>query len=142
MGPLAMIDVMCRHQEFSHAVIRAHDGELSQFIGAATMAYWLDGCCAGNHAASAFAAAQRMLAELPSLLTPQGGLKYRFASLWEPEKWQESSSGQRNSFRSRVAAAPSLADLIVYQRLRGRLCACRNTRPVCSMALRPSPIVA
>ena len=76
MSPLAIVEAIRRHQDFTHSAIHAHGGELSQFIGDATVAYWLDGRCASNHAASAFSAARQMLEGLPAMLAQQSGLEY------------------------------------------------------------------
>lgn len=74
-GPLEMLDMMRRHQDFACRVIQSHHGEISQFIGSATVAYWLDGGEGENHAA-AFAAAQHLLTGLPGLLAQQNGAQY------------------------------------------------------------------
>ena len=75
-GPLAMLELMRRHQDFNCAVIQTHHGNVSQFIGSATVAYWLEEGPDSDHAARAFAAARQMLSGLPALLSQQGGAQY------------------------------------------------------------------
>lgn len=71
LSPIELVELMRRHLDYVLAVIGGHEGTVSDQVGDAVIAYWLETADGPTHADRAFMAGRHMLEGMPVLLQQQ-----------------------------------------------------------------------